>query len=420
MSRSRRLSIIPGLLGLLVVAIFLVGSGSGRAAAAAAFTDCGSAVGARWQQGRDSGVKWHVLATPNFRCVGARGWVADLSARSASTGTVDTVRFAGGSGWSCFAGRSLLLGMCVSRDPAGGSDRVVIVLGASPANQFLFDGFKAGSASATSALTGLLGSGGSGSGLTVTALRGRTGRAPAVCTTIAGPGWRIVPQSGSTWRVYAGGGLKCLAAQGWVADLGARLATHRGGAPLEFDGGDGWRCVVGTQNAYVGTCGRPRSAREPGGDLELKYVTVVPAGVQEALVARVASNGFDAAVRTLFYPVSAEGAFRRCGGWKGASWRAGGVTSDRWLYGVAGGYPCRPTIGFLSTLATWAKNDTGTRNVGVAGDWQCRSTAASLQTVCTWNGPPPASDRREHAPLRVAIVADRAGAATELARLLGG
>lgn len=413
-TRSRRL-VTPA---IAVAALALAALSASAATSPGALVDCGTAISAQWRQGADSSTKWVVLATRNLRCVAARSWVADLAPKAASSGTVDVVRFAGGDGWACLAGRSLLLGMCTSRDPAGTGNRVVMVIAASRANEFLIEGLASGSPSAAAALTGLTGSGGSTGGLTVSALRGRTGRAPTACVVTTGPAWRMGPRSGTQWRVYAGGGLTCLAAQGWLADLGSRLARHAGGAPAAFDGGDGWRCVVG-KDAAVGACARGRTPREQGGDVELKYVVVAPVGADEAVLRRIASHGYDAGIRTLFYPSARVGSFERCGSWKGVSWRASSATGNRWRLGVAGGYPCASALASAPTLAGWSVADTGTRDVGVRGAWSCRSTAASLQTVCTWDGPSP-SDGRTHAKLRIALVADRTGSADALATLLGG
>ena len=257
-------------------AIFCGQTGTGPAAALA------TVGGAAWlREGASAKDRWYALASSSMRCDAVRALVAVVTARATSRGTVAQVAFVV-DGWRCTADRDLKVGSCSVL--LKGAARYVAVF---PQNDY-------GQVSALTIYRGILdlrdvaptaeapaGAGPSTPDPPADAAAYR-GQVAQRCTPVAGARWafpertpagwtgtRPFPRgrSGDQWRVWALGGISCLAAQGWVADLSPRVVrdfTGLGGLRTESQ----WSCVTGGGELPVGLCQRftepPRPIRPPG------------------------------------------------------------------------------------------------------------------------------------------------------------
>jgi hypothetical protein len=402
---------------LLVVSLVIVGgSVAAVAATSPGITDCGTGDASRWRDGSRTGATWILLSSRNQTCAQARRWVAPLSAKTGSSGAIDQVSFRLDTPEpaACVVRRSLLIGICTI-PVAAGAAKTVLLMAKTAINDSLRAAFVSSPATLTSTVVAVTGRPADGLVVTDPGAGGAGGKRPDECSLTDGPSWRIAGVTGTRWRSYGGGGLPCLSAKGWVADVGARLVAHAGGRPTSFAGGDRWICHVGTREAMVGVCARPRRSTEPGADLEPKYVVVLPGSGQDQIAARVRANGYDAAVRQMGLPFAEVDAVDACGVTKAAIWQA---DSDKWRLATTGGYPCATALFFARVLSAWSLAG-GARRAGVLGNWRCTSTAETLATRCVWTVAWP-SDGRERAPLAIGLVPDKPGAAASLEALMTG
>lgn len=368
------------------------------------FVDCGPASGASWRLGTETGTRWRVLATPQVRCAQAMTLFAGVTSRVASRGAVDIVTYAGAPGWSCTAGRSFGYGLCTLHTSV--LDHYVLIGAEARATEPLLRDVRAG--------TGI-----------VSVLRWFTGsrpmwtpptdsdappaQPPTACTPTTGALWsRTAPAGGNQWFTYTGGGMTCVAAQGWVADVSARIMRRTSGI-VEFDGGDGWRCLLGSAELRIGACARRSPQRT---DLEPAWVVVL-GGQTLDVRTPILGLGYDSALWHLAQRASASyRAARLCAALApGVTWNVDGVTGDSWLVGTIGGYPCEVAKGVAERLARQTRGDM-TRGVGIRTSWACTSTRATASITCTWKGVLP----RIGAPpmLRVVVMANRPGALATL------
>ena len=319
----------------LVAGAELPAPASALAATEPTFAACPALAGPGWTLGGESGSRWLFSRSAGMACSTGRRFVDLLGPRVASSGTVDVQRFTTSDGWACLAGRSLGLGLCTSR--AGGTSRTVFVVTDSRQGQALLAALNAGGSSTV--LGPLLGSGG-GSGGLIDLDSEQDAVEPTPCTPRPGSAWSRTAQGGNMWHSWAGGGITCLAAQGWVIDVSARMPL--GPSPRLFDGGDGWRCLAGP------TAGgqRPRAARRRlRANDELAHLA-------RAALLRDRGRGVERRARAAHRPRlrrrdlgdrgcigTAASAVQRCGH-KGLVWQIGAARGNTWLVGTSGGYPC--------------------------------------------------------------------------------
>lgn len=396
--------------------LLAVGFVTSTASTSPGTVDCGTLDASRWRDGARAGQAWILLTSRNQTCAQARRWVAALSARTASSGTIDQVSYRAETPApaSCVVRRSLLIGICTI-PVEGGTPKLVLLMAKTTINDALRAGFASTPATLQSTVIAVTGRPADATRLEPAGGGSTSGRRPDECSLTDGPTWRVAGLTGTRWRSYGGGGLPCLNAQGWVADVAARLVRHGGGRPTSFDGGDRWTCHVGTREAMIGVCARARRSTEPGADLEPKYVVVLPGTGQTEIAERVRQNGYDAAVKQMGRPFAEVGTVDACGVPKAAIWQRG---SDKWRLATTGGYPCSTALAFARRLSEWSLAG-GSHRAGVLGDWQCASTVSTLATRCVWAVDWP-RDGRVRAPLAIGIVPDRPGAAAALETLMGG
>lgn len=408
---ARALSVL-----MCAVAVVAAVAATTGAATSPSIADCGAVDGARWRDGTRTGEAWILLSSRNQTCAQARRWVASLSARTASSGTIDQVSYRADTPepGSCTARRSLLIGICII--PVEGSvARTVLLMAKTAVNDALRAGFLSTPATLGATVVAVTGRPADATRLEPAGGGSTSGRRPDECSLTDGPSWRIAGTTGTRWRSYGGGGLPCLNAKGWVADVGARLVAHAGGRPTSFDGGDRWTCHVGTREAMIGVCARARRSTEPGADLEPKYVVILPGTGQTEIAERVRQHGYDAAVKRMGRPFAEVGTVDACSVTKAAIWRS---DSDKWRLATTGGYPCSTALAFARRLSEWSLAG-GAHRVGVGGDWQCTSTVSTLTTRCVWTVDWP-RDGQARAPLAIGIAPERPGAAAALEALLAG
>lgn len=401
MSRSTRWWSACLLTAALAAAVGAVGPlGAAAETSPPTLVTCVSSHGPAWAYEGETGDEWRFIASPNVPCLEQRRFIGLLAPRILSTGSVDVVRFTTADGWSCLTGRTLALGYCNSR--AGGESKIVFVVPTSRSGRVLKDALVGGGA--TAVLGPLIGNG------TATGGRGTDDEpralGPTPCTARAGSFWNRTLAEGNMWVAYAGGGITCLAAQGWIVDVSARMSSTT--RPVEFDGGDGWRCIVGPnatrQGSRVGACARTTNWRT---SLEPRFA-VIAGGVPGAVRTRLASRGYDAAVWEIAGAAPASFALPRTCTAKGMAWRVGSSSGNRWLVGASGGYPCAVAASAAAKLLARTQNATAdaTNLKGVRDAWSCRFTAATRTTRCTWNGGDAPRGRRA---LRLAFTPDRTG-----------
>jgi hypothetical protein len=336
--------------------------------------------GPTWSQGGETGTRWNFIASANVLCREGRRYVDLLAPRIVSSGTVDVQRFASSDGWSCLTGRSLGLGYC--NRGVGGEARIVFVVADSTQGRALGSALRAGGAGAV--LGPVIGSG-SGSGGAID-LDDEEAKQPTPCTARPGSPWSRTATAGNMWLSYAGGGITCLAAQGWVIDVSARMPL--GTAPREFDGGDGWHCLAGPnaspRGSRIGACARRTNWRT---SLEPRHA-VIAGGLTTDLRSQLAAYGYDGAVWQLAGASAPATSQPRTCSHKGLVWRVGAASGNRWLVGAAGGYPCSVASSAATRLLAVTQDATADRTLrkGVRDAWRCQFTASTRTTACTWSG----------------------------------
>ena len=371
-------------LGLVAAASLAVGDDLPGPRAASAATSptlrtCSTYSGPAWQQGAESGTRWVFVASEGLLCRDGRHWVNVLAPRIASTGTVDVQRFASGT-WSCLTGRSLGLGFCTSRE--GGTARTLFVTTDSRQGQALRDALRAGG---TSSVLGPLVGNGSASGGTID-LDGEEPLLPSPCTARPGSRWSRTAPDGDMWLSYAGGGITCLAAQGWVIDVSARMPV--GTTPRQFEGGDSWHCIAGpnasSQGTRIGACARRANWRT---SLEPRF-SVIAGGVTMAVRSGLTARGYDQAIWEIAGASAPSFSLPQRCGHKGVVWHVGGVAGNRWLVGTSGGYPCPVASAAAAKLLARTESRTSDTTMlkGVRDAWRCHFVASTRTTTCTWNG----------------------------------
>lgn len=364
-----RMLLVAALLSAAILGIAGGWTPAAPAATAPSTTDCDAVRGAPFDAPEGTIEKW-LLIVAGTSCETGRSLVAQLTRRVTSSGTVDQVVFRLGD-WSCSASRRSLIGGCSTL--VKGAARYVIVLGAFTTNEIIKQ----------QALRGTI-------RLDTLAPRPTTTETPAPtdgrlipppvrCSPVAGAPWVMPPparRTGTRWVVYAGGGLSCLAAQGWVADLSPRIPGRRTGVVGDFIDGD-WQCWTSGAGLLLGTCVR---ATSPRGPFDFRGVVIAPDGYQEGLPEGVVSFGFESALTELYRRRAADQSYlvapRECGirTVAGARWSNGAESTTRWLVGVRA-YPCGLVLGsFLTQLAEWAAGPASTR---VFGLWRCGTTPSS-------------------------------------------
>lgn len=389
--------------GVAVAAIAVGLLGSPRAGAGTAadpLRSCGTFNGPSWTYDGVTDDEWRFIATENVPCFEQRPWIRLLAPRIMSTGTVDVVRFNSGT-WSCLTARTLALGYCNS---LAGEARLVFVMPASPSTRVLKDALVAGGAG--SVLGPVIGSG------TPSGPRGADDEPqalrPSSCTARPGSYWNRTLATGNLWLTYAGGGITCLAAQGWVSDVSGRLSSSPN--PVQFNGGDGWRCIIGPNAARlgkrVGACARTtnwRTSLEP-------RAAIIAGGVTSIERTLLLSTGYDAALWLIAGQSPPSFSEPRTCSTKGVSWRVGSSTGNRWLVGAAGGYPCPVAAAAAAKLLERTRTATAdqTNLKGVRDKWSCRFVAVSRTTACTWSGSNVPRSRRH---MRMVFTPVRSGAA---------
>lgn len=386
-----------------VIAVGLLGSpGASAGTTAEALRFCGTFNGPAWTYDGVTDDEWRFIASENVPCFEQRPWIRLLAPRIQSTGTADVVRFNDGA-WSCLTARTLALGYCNSR--AGAEARIVFVMPASPSTRALKDALVARGAGAV--LGPVIGSG------TASGPRGNDDEPQALrvssCTARPGSYWNRTLATGNLWLSYAGGGITCLAAQGWVIDVSGRMSSSPN--PVRFDGGDGWRCIIGANAARlgkrVGACARTTNWRT---SLEPRFA-VIAGGVTSIERTLLLSTGYDAALWLIAGQSPPSFSEPRTCTTKGVSWRIGTSTGNSWLVGTSGGYPCPVAAAAAATLLERTRTATAdqTNLKGVRDKWSCRFVAASRTTSCTWSGSNVPTSRRH---MRIVFTPVRAGAAT--------
>lgn len=370
-------------------AIFCAQTGTGAGAVLATVR------GAAWlREGGDAKDQWYALASATMRCDAVRGIVAGLTAKATSRGTVAQLAFVV-DGWRCTADRDLRVGSCSVLQ--GGSARHVAVF---PQNDM-------GMTSALSIYRGLL-------DLADVSPRaeppvGSTEPAPAPapdpaayrgapaqrCTAITGTRWQFAAsapagwprratyptgRSGDRWRVWALGGISCLAAQGWVADLAPRVvrdARGMGGLPTESQ----WTCVTGGGELLVGLCQR---STDPRGLFDHRGLVIAP-DVGDAYLPFSTISYEEVWHEMLRFNAAAERPLtepqlcldRRL---PAAQWTVDGVSGTRWAVGSVGGYLCGFLLASgLERLTTFAASTGSPRSItgGVGGQWRCTRNAGA-------------------------------------------
>ncbi|MFN0156203.1 MAG: hypothetical protein ACKVUT_17655 [Gaiella sp.] len=393
--RRTRVVLLLGLATAVVSSALALGleRSEARPALAPPAIDCGTSPGAAFNVGGASGSTWYVLVSVGTTCETGRQLVAGLTRRVVSSGTTDQVAFRLGD-WSCAVTRSGVLGGCSAR--IKGTARYVVVLGVSTTNEIIrgqllgntirldtIAPFPADPAPPPPPAPG-------GS------YRGAT---PVRCTSVPGKPWQTpLPDrvAGNRWAVYAVGGLSCLAAQGWVADVTPRLPGRREGAGGDFFGDSGWHCWTSGAGLLLATCAR---GTNPRGPLDPRGVVIVPDGFQRVLQGKNFSGSVELALSVIYdrrRPDQSELVDpRSCGPQNipGARWTLSKQSGTRWLVGVRGGYPCSLVQApMLTQLGEWAVAPAGsTRRSGVAGAWRCLtsslgSASGGTRLICLHDG----------------------------------
>ena len=374
----------------------------GRGAGAFAFAHTGP----RWRTATAESNRWLVLASPPILCGTALRLFPEIAARAASEGSVTRVAFVL-DGWRCVASRDVRQAGCSAR--LEGQDRYVLLLTSDDVGRLIGQSLVDGSIEprllapfprASGGGSGGGSGGASGSGRQPERYRGERAER---CSAVTGPRWtfgaakpdgwgnRPYParQSGDRWRVWALGGLRCVAAQGWVDTVAPELVAPRfPGIRLPRTGEDDWRCTTGGK-LLLGVCIRTSSPRGPldfrGAivfpDIPETSYPFAPISYEHVVLKIVMAN------RTLSPTADDK---RICSTFPRtvptATWRLPTRSGIGWLLGARGADLCFLAGAHLRQLAEWAATPVdGPRSAGVDGLWEC-SRLDGHTLVCAWNG----------------------------------